>query len=57
MRLRGMSEAFQSASNPSKSRGFQMSKKNFLGPEKFFFSGAPKKNFSGPKKFLFDIRL
>ena len=26
------------------------SKKNFLGPEKFFL----KKNFSGPKKFFFD---
>ena len=53
MRLRGMSDAFQSAtSNPSKYRGFQMSKKNFLGPEKCFFSGAPKKTFRGPKSFF-----
>ena len=36
--------------------GFQISKKNFLGPEKFFFRGPQKKN-SGPKKFFFDIRL
>ena len=44
--------AFQSAtSNPSKYRGFQMSKKNFLGPE-FFFPGAQKNTFRGPKSFF-----
>ena len=53
MRLRGMSEAFQSAtSNPSKYRGFQMSKKNFLGPEKFFFRGPKKKLFGAQKVFF-----